>query len=401
MHFNDVITMAIVLFILSVVGISTLAGQEMSSGGGEAVKDSLKKSLTVTSTPSGADVYIDGQRAGKTPLTTSTIAYGSHKIHIRLEGRLEEMDSVDVKFGDHPTIHKRLLVPGGFNLNSTPQGADVFVDEVRSGFTPTVVGGLRPGKHRVRISTPGYRAWDQPIAVRESTITNVNVGFANVYSTLALDVEPEDAQVIIDTTRLEGTNLRDYPVEPGYHLIRVSHPLIEGSVEEKIYVGPNSHYRYAITMGTFAPLKFGAAVLVPGLKSIQDGDLFAGWGLLASAVVTGTTLFFLEDNFTAQLAEYDMAHDQYLVAKTEQQAFDLGQSLNAKYADLQKAFHIRNAVTVILGGIYAYNLVDLLTSHRRFTSNAFSKLTSRIDHRPRMNLAVLPNEIRLNLSVPF
>lgn len=367
----------------------------------DLLPDSAKKSLTVTSTPLGADVHIDGELVGKTPFTSYSIGYGHHRIRIALEGRLEERDSVDLKFGDHPTIHKRLMVPGGLNVNSTPEGAHVYVDTVMSGFTPATIRGLRPGKHRVRISTPGYHPWDQPVAVQESTITKVNVTFANVYSTLALDVEPEDAQVTIDTTRMTGANLHDYPLEPGYHIIRVIHPLIEGSVEERVYIGPNSHSRYAVKMGTFSPVKFGTAVLIPGLQLIREGNPLAGWGLLVSTIATATTLFVLENNFSSQLAGYDRARDEYLIAKDEQLAFELGQDLNEKYADLQKSYHIRNAFVGLMGGIYAYNLYDLLTSSHQFASNSFSKVTASVDLHAQMNLTSLHDVIRLNVSLVF
>lgn len=46
----------------------------------------VRRSLTVTSSPSGALVYLNGQEVGRTPLTRDFTWYGTYDVQVRKEG---------------------------------------------------------------------------------------------------------------------------------------------------------------------------------------------------------------------------------------------------------------------------------------------------------------------------
>ncbi len=53
----------------------------------------VRRRLTIRSNPPGADVYIDDQPIGQTPVSTSFTHYGTRKIRLEMDGR----ETVDVK----------------------------------------------------------------------------------------------------------------------------------------------------------------------------------------------------------------------------------------------------------------------------------------------------------------
>ena len=61
---------------------------------------------------------------------------------------------------------------GSVTVNSAPDGADVYVDDNFVGNTPAVLK-LSPGKHTVKVSQDGYRAWTKDISVFADSEVNL------------------------------------------------------------------------------------------------------------------------------------------------------------------------------------------------------------------------------------
>lgn len=56
--------------------------------------------VTITTDVAGAEVFIDGEKAGKTPMTLAgKLSPGAHRIELRMEGRAPVTQNVDVKAG--------------------------------------------------------------------------------------------------------------------------------------------------------------------------------------------------------------------------------------------------------------------------------------------------------------
>ena len=65
-------------------------------------------SAAITSTPPGADVTVDGRRAGRTPLARLALAPGSHRLTLVLAGHESWSGSVDVLAGQRAKVDVRL-----------------------------------------------------------------------------------------------------------------------------------------------------------------------------------------------------------------------------------------------------------------------------------------------------
>ena len=61
----------------------------VASSSGEVITLEKGNSITIISTPSGAEVTIDGKNVGKTPLTTSGVSVGEHLFVIKHPNYLE------------------------------------------------------------------------------------------------------------------------------------------------------------------------------------------------------------------------------------------------------------------------------------------------------------------------
>jgi hypothetical protein len=66
---------------------------------------------------------------------------------------------------------------GSVTVSSTPDGADVYVDDNFVGNAPATLK-LSPGKHTVKVSQDGYKAWSKDISVFADSDVNLKAALA-------------------------------------------------------------------------------------------------------------------------------------------------------------------------------------------------------------------------------
>jgi hypothetical protein len=67
---------------------------------------------------------------------------------------------------------------GTLRIDSTPQGARVFIDRQAAGVTPLEVPDLRAGSHVVRVDADGHVPWSSAIRVIADRQTRVHTTLA-------------------------------------------------------------------------------------------------------------------------------------------------------------------------------------------------------------------------------
>ena len=141
-------------------------------------------SLSVTSSPSGATLMVDGTGYGPTPVVVPGLSPGSHSIILSMAGYQTYSGSATVTAGIETPVNI-VLVPvspttGSLSVTSNPTGATVMVDGTGYGPTPVVVPGLSPGSHSISISKAGYQAYSGSASVTAGSETPVFVVLTQV-----------------------------------------------------------------------------------------------------------------------------------------------------------------------------------------------------------------------------
>ena len=73
-----------------------------------------------------------------------------------------------------PRETKRTVFVGALQIDSAPQGAQVFVDRKAVGVTPVLVTDLSAGSHAIRVEADGHLAWSSAVRVIADRQTHVN-----------------------------------------------------------------------------------------------------------------------------------------------------------------------------------------------------------------------------------
>ncbi len=119
--------------------------------------------VTVTSEPAGAQLLVNGEPRGVTPLKAEIMA-GAHPVELRLEGFKPWTTDIQVKANEPLALGpvKLGLPDGRLAVRSDPPGASVSVAGVYRGQTPLELE-LRPDlDHSIVLTRPGYEAVDAP-----------------------------------------------------------------------------------------------------------------------------------------------------------------------------------------------------------------------------------------------
>jgi hypothetical protein len=121
------------------------------------VEETLPATIVLIGESPGAEVLIDEQIVGTLPLGAPlTVTPGSHTLRIRRPGYTEYTEVVTLGSGESYDVFVDLMALSQvLEVESTPPGAHVFVDETFLGDTPAEIE-LLDGGHRLRVSLPGF-----------------------------------------------------------------------------------------------------------------------------------------------------------------------------------------------------------------------------------------------------
>lgn len=135
------------------VGLLAVAGLTFWMVRGFAGK---ARKVTITSTPSGAEVFLDGVDLGRTPL---------ERVEVRGGGalRLEKPDYLPLERklnADENRLDLRLLpAPYSVSVSTDPSGATILLDGTKVGTSPRTIQVPGQGRHQIEIRVDGYEPW--------------------------------------------------------------------------------------------------------------------------------------------------------------------------------------------------------------------------------------------------
>jgi PKD repeat protein len=170
------------------------------------------QTLTVSSTPPGAMVFIDNIAKGITPVTLTDTAIGTHQLLLTKTGFNDYTRSVLIEPSTPVTVGATLIkslpepttpssTTGSIAITSSPAGAMVVVDGIHRGATPLILTEIPAGNHLVTLSFKGYDDWNHTISVGSGLMAAINAELEatkEITGSLAVITDPPGADVSID-----------------------------------------------------------------------------------------------------------------------------------------------------------------------------------------------------------
>ncbi len=189
--------------------------------------------LSVSSNPSGAAVYVDGIYRGLTPTTIGNLAPGQHVVLLSKAGYHDWQGYANIQGGVITTLSPTLVsdaspVYGTVSITSTPSGASVYADGVYVGQTTParalVFTGVKPGYHELLLSKTGYQDYKTSGTVYAGQDLSLTISLTPNPQTpdtgsIAIISAPSGAEVYLDNVYRGMSLLTLDSVSPGTHAV--------------------------------------------------------------------------------------------------------------------------------------------------------------------------------------
>jgi formylglycine-generating enzyme required for sulfatase activity len=191
--------------------------------------------VSISSLPAGADVQVDGESIGTTPLVTD-ILQGRHEIALSSDGYKTMTFMQSIEAGKDITLDTIQLLPvdGQLSVSSVPVGASVTVDGIFQGTTPISLSLVANDEHALQLSKAGYNTVEQSVSLKPDEERSVEVKLSAQYGTVFLTTRPAGAVVLIDGRKSDKNNGR-LRLTARSHTLTISKP---GYVTQQLKVTP-------------------------------------------------------------------------------------------------------------------------------------------------------------------
>ncbi len=184
--------------------------------------------ISVTSTPTAANIWVDGEDSGLITPSDLTLTEGDHLIEVRLNGfvldGLPETVTIDP---DNPTDVSQTLLRSGFlNVTSAPDGAQILIDDINTGLTTPALIEIAAGPHVVVLLRAGWVASPESMDVEVPEEATVSADFILVAEGTTGDLEvtsiPPGAAILIDGTPTGEVTPFTFALPPIAHTVSLT-----------------------------------------------------------------------------------------------------------------------------------------------------------------------------------
>jgi hypothetical protein len=209
--------------VVAVIAAGGYAARKFVFGGSSAAATGT---LNINSNPPGAQVIVDGQTSGVTPITL-TLKAGNHNVELRGTGDPRTVPvtiTAGTQVSQYIELPKGVTAFGQLQVSTQPAGAQVTVDGIPRGKSPVLVESLAAGEHSVAIDPEGANV-KQTVNVEAGVTAALVVPLSAAESTPAsgwISVTAPVELQIFENKRLIGTSQSDrLMVTSGRHEIEM------------------------------------------------------------------------------------------------------------------------------------------------------------------------------------
>jgi len=198
------------LLLLTALVVLSISSIPVSALGGD---------ISISTTPSGAVIYLDNQYKGTTPVIIKDVLPGSHTIKLTFKGYDDWTTIIDVVEGSTNTISVTLNKTAIY-FTSTPSGANIYLDNSYIGTTPFTKIKLIPGSHTIKLTLKEYDDWITTVNVVEGSTTPISATLNK--TAIYFTSTPSGAYIYLDNSRIGTTPFTKTKLIPGSHTVKLT-----------------------------------------------------------------------------------------------------------------------------------------------------------------------------------
>lgn len=178
--------------------------------------------LDITSTPTGADVDLNGIVVGQTPYSSQRLELGEYQVRISTSNYENFTQTINLVEGEkRESLYASLKANFGYiQINSTPSGATVEINDVAVGKTPYKSGILPLGEHRIKLIATNYDTYNQSVSLIEGGATvEITPQLTSYMSNIKINSVMNNASIVINGEK-QGEGSWSGELSPGTYEIK-------------------------------------------------------------------------------------------------------------------------------------------------------------------------------------
>jgi hypothetical protein len=188
--------------------------------------------LDVSSSPSGAAVYVDGNYRGVTSTTVGNLYPGQHSVKLTKAGYQDWTGTVSIASGATTYLSPTLVTNpqpqyATVSISSNPAGANVYGDGVYVGQTrsgsPLVFNEVKPGIHTLLLTKSGYQDYEatQSVVAGQDYVVSVTLNPVQNPTTGGISIisAPTSAEVYLNNVFKGLTPITLDSLAPGTYTV--------------------------------------------------------------------------------------------------------------------------------------------------------------------------------------
>jgi hypothetical protein len=188
--------------------------------------------LDVSSSPSGAAVYVDGNYRGVTSTTVGNLYPGQHSVKLTKAGYQDWTGTVSIASGATTYLSPTLVTNpqpqyATVSISSNPAGANVYGDGVYVGQTrsgsPLVFNEVKPGIHTLLLTKSGYQDYEatQSVVAGQDYVVSVTLNSVQNPSSGGISIisAPSGAEVYLNNVFRGLTPITLDSLAPGSYTV--------------------------------------------------------------------------------------------------------------------------------------------------------------------------------------
>lgn len=131
-----------------------------------------KGRLTLNSAPSNAEVKLNGNTIGRTPLTGYELEPGNYPVIFVFDGQTHQQ-TLRVAAGEITEYTHRFEGFGALKIDTTSSGCDVTVNGNFYGKSPVSVEGLPAGIYTIVVKKTGFRTVEETVTLKQGEVRDL------------------------------------------------------------------------------------------------------------------------------------------------------------------------------------------------------------------------------------
>ncbi len=162
--------------------------------------------LLLHSEPDGANVEINGNFIGTTPLFLSDVTLGKKEISFSKAGYVTK--KVEIILNDRTPKKVAVQLMGNYgalNINSTPRGASIILNSSIIKKTPALLEKVATGEHKIELKLDGAEKCEQSVSVNAGDTLNIDAHLTMLPARLKIYSVPAGAKILVNK-RIVGTS---------------------------------------------------------------------------------------------------------------------------------------------------------------------------------------------------